>query len=191
MNPILTRSPKSPVWRLARPLGAVVLALCSVGAAASSNVVISQVYGGGGNAGATLRNDFVEIFNRSSAPVSLAGWSVQYASATGTSWQSTPLPSTLLEPGQYLLVQQAMGTGGTTALPTPDATGTTAMSGTAGKVALANIAEPITSATQAAILDLVAYGPTATPSEGSGPSGAPGNATAALRAANGCTDTDN
>ena len=27
--------------------------------AASANVVISEVYGGGGNAGATLKNDFI------------------------------------------------------------------------------------------------------------------------------------
>ena len=25
---------------------------------------ISQVYGGGGNAGSTLKNDFIEVFNR-------------------------------------------------------------------------------------------------------------------------------
>ena len=28
-----------------------------------TDVVISQVYGGGGNAGATLTNDFIELFN--------------------------------------------------------------------------------------------------------------------------------
>src|SRR5262249_40647943 len=59
--------------------------LAAAGAAnAAGNVVISQVYGSGGNAGAPLNADYVELFNRSAAPVSLAGWSVQYASATGT-----------------------------------------------------------------------------------------------------------
>jgi hypothetical protein len=53
---------------------------------ASSSIVISQIYGGGGNSGATLRNDFVELFNRSSAAVSVAGWTIQYASSTGSSW---------------------------------------------------------------------------------------------------------
>src|SRR5262245_32592033 len=52
--------------------------------AVSPTVIISQIYGGGGNAGAVYRSDFVEIFNRGSAPVSLTGWSIQYASATGT-----------------------------------------------------------------------------------------------------------
>ena len=92
--------------------------------ALSSTIVISQVYGGGGNTGATLRNDFIELFNRGTTPVSLAGWSVQYASATGTSWQKTDLTAVTLQPGQYYLVQEAQGTGGTTNLPTPDATGT-------------------------------------------------------------------
>src|SRR5207248_3664064 len=50
-------------------------------------VVISQIYGGGGNAGATYKNDFIELFNRSSNTVDVTGWSVQYNSNTGTgSW---------------------------------------------------------------------------------------------------------
>ena len=52
-------------------------------AATETSVVISQVYGGGGNSGATYKNDFVELFNPTAAPVSLAGWSVQYASSHG------------------------------------------------------------------------------------------------------------
>lgn len=76
-------------------------------------MAISQVYGGGGNAGATLRNDFIEIFNRGTAAVSLSGWSVQYASSTGTgAWTQTPLTNVTLQPGQYYLVKEAAGTGG-------------------------------------------------------------------------------
>ena len=80
--------------------------------AVSPDVVISQVYGGGGNSGATYKNDFIELFNKGSVPVSLSGWSVQYSSATGTTWQVTPLTGTL-QPGQYYLVQEAIGAGGT------------------------------------------------------------------------------
>ena len=97
--------------------------------AVSPDVVISQVYGGGGNSGATYKNDFIELFNRGTAPVSLNGWSVQYASSTGTTWSKTILTNVVLQPGQYYLVQEAVGTGGTVNLPTPDATGTIAMSG--------------------------------------------------------------
>src|SRR6516225_6540227 len=91
----------------------------------SAQVVISQVYGGGGNSGAPYTNDFIEIFNRGASPVSLNELSLQYASATGTgnfganTSQQTDLPNVTLQPGQYYLVQQASGTTGV-ALPTPD-----------------------------------------------------------------------
>lgn len=52
--------------------------------AASSGLVISQLYGGGGNSNAPFTNDFIEIFNRGNTPVSLSGLSLQYTSATGT-----------------------------------------------------------------------------------------------------------
>ncbi|WP_310384603.1 lamin tail domain-containing protein, partial [Roseateles sp.] len=166
------------------------VAFAAPAAMAANDIVISQVYGGGGNNGATLKNDFIELFNRGAAPISLKGWSVQYASAAGTSFQVTTLPDVSLQPGQYLLVQQAAGTGGTVSLPTPDKIGTLAMSGTAGKVVLANIATPVAAATAATVLDLVAYGATATPFEGAGPTPAPSNSAAVFRALGGCTDTD-
>lgn len=166
--------------------------VCSAGAGASSSgVVISQVYGGGGNTGATYRNDFIELFNAGAAAVALDGWSVQYASASGSSWQVTALGSVTLQPGQYYLVQQAQGTGGTAALPTPDKIGTTAMSGTAGKVALVSSTTALSGAvpSAAALVDLVGFG-TASAFEGGAAAPAPSNTTALLRAGGGCTDTD-
>lgn len=117
----------STTRRAALPGVALALAALafSPAALAVGDVVISQVYGGGGNTGAPYSSDFVELFNRSSQPVSLAGWSIQYASATGTgnfggtTTQITPLPGISLQPGQYLLVQQASGATGSP-LPTPD-----------------------------------------------------------------------
>jgi predicted extracellular nuclease len=47
----------------------------------SNTIVISQVYGAGGNSGAPYRNDFIELFNLGTTTVSLNGWSVQYASS--------------------------------------------------------------------------------------------------------------
>ncbi|MGE5451310.1 MAG: ExeM/NucH family extracellular endonuclease [Acidobacteriota bacterium] len=171
---------------------AMTLALASLAAQAStSGVVISQVYGGGGNSGATLKNDFVELFNAGSAPVSLNGWSVQYASASGTSWQVTALNNVTLQPGQYYLVQEAAGTGGTTALPAADSVGNIAMSASAGKVALVNSTAALsgTSATGASVVDYVGFG-TATAYEGSAAAPAPSNTQAIVRGLNGCTDTD-
>lgn len=164
------------------------------------SVVISQVYGGGGNRQAPYLNDFVELFNRSQSPVSIDGWSVQYASASGTGnfgANGAVVLSGTLQPGQHYLVQ--MGSGGTAgvALPTADATGTVNMSGSAGKVVLVNNGTGLAcnssttcSAEQlASIVDLVGFG-SATFYEGSAPAPALTNTTAALRALGGCSDSN-
>ena len=100
---------------------AVVLATCVLAVSslfAGSRVVISQVYGGGGNAGATLKNDFIELHNRGAVAVVINGWSVQYASSAGTTWQVTGLTGTIPANGYYL-IQESAGTGGTVTLPAP------------------------------------------------------------------------
>ncbi|MDX2194113.1 MAG: ExeM/NucH family extracellular endonuclease [Gemmatimonadales bacterium] len=134
-------------------------------------VRISQVYGGGGNTGASFRNDFVELYNSGDQPQSLGGWSVQYAAATtaGLFSQNSPLalPNVSLAPGQYFLIQFAGGANGS-ALPTPDTSGTINLSATAGKVILANVAtglacngsaaQPCNATQLGQIVDLVGYG---------------------------------
>ena len=161
-------------------------------AGVSDSVVISQIYGGGGNSGATYKNDFIELHNRGAAAVSLNGWSVQYAAATGTTWSRTNLTNVTLQPGQYYLVQEALGAGGTVNLPTPDATGTIAMAAAAGKVALVSGTTALSGAcpSGASIIDFVGYGAAATCFEGSGPTPTLSNTTAALRLGNGAIDTD-
>ena len=156
-----------------------------------NHLVISQVYGGGGNSGATYTNDFIEIFNSTANPVDITGWSVQYASSAGTSWQVTNLSGTIA-PGKYYLVQEAQGSGGTTPLPTPDATGTIALSGTNGKVALVNDVTALsgTCPLGGTVVDFVGFGSSANCFEGTGPTSILSNTTAALRNNNGCTDTD-
>ncbi len=163
----------------------------------SPNIVISQVYGGGGNAGAQFNADFIELFNRGSAAQSIAGWSVQYASATGTgNFVATALSAVSIPAGGYYLVGEAGGATGAP-LPTPDATGTTNMSATGGKVALVNQAAslacngnstPCDATATGHIVDLLGYDG-ANFSEGS-PAPTLSNTTAAFRAVHGCTDTD-
>ncbi|NPC96774.1 ExeM/NucH family extracellular endonuclease [Nocardioides sp. zg-DK7169] len=111
---------------------------------ASSGLVISEAYGGGGNSGATYTHDFIELHNPTDAPISVDGLSVQYRSNASVAAASgvTPLSGTVPAGGRYL-VQQAAGTGGTQALPTPDATGSIAMSGSRFTVWLAQGTEPL------------------------------------------------
>ena len=159
--------------------------------ASSSGVVISQVYGGGGNSGATYKRDFIEIFNAGSAPVAVGGWSVQYASSAGTSWSFTAIPAGVtLQPGQYYLVAESLGAGGTVDLPTADATGTIAMSATAGKVALVRSTTALSGSAPTTAEDIVSFGTASTSTEGT-PTPTLSNTTAALRAGDGCTDTNN
>lgn len=177
------------MMHMARRLGLALLLLGAAGAA-QAQVVISQVYGGGGNSGATYKSDFIELHNNSTSPVNLSGWSVQYASSSGTSWTRTNLSGSIA-PGGYYLVKQADGAGGTTNLPTPDATGTIAMSATAGKVALVSNQTTLSGSCPlgGAVVDFVGFG-SANCAE-TAPTAAPSNTTAVLRAADGCTDTDN
>jgi DNA/RNA endonuclease G (NUC1) len=159
----------------------------------AGKVVISQVYGGGGNSGATYKNDFIELYNSGSAAVDLSTYAVQYASATGSSWSETTLSGSIAA-GHYYLIQEAAGSGGTQNLPTPDATGTISMAATAGKVALTStttllaVSNPVGGPT---VVDFVGYGTTANAYEGSGPAPAPSATVSDLRANGGATDTDN
>ena len=182
------------------------LALPAAASAASPDLVVSQVYGGGGNAGASYSHDFVELFNRGQADASLAGKSIQYASAGGTgnfgasSTQLTELPNVTLRPGEYLLVQEATNdpTVGNPLFanfvdPTP-----INMSGTAGKVALVTGTDSLgcnggstacDAGQLARIVDRVGYG-NANFFEGAGAAPTLSNTSSAIRLNGGCNDTD-
>ncbi|WP_435297662.1 endonuclease/exonuclease/phosphatase family protein [Streptomyces sp. YPW6] len=173
-----------------------VTALPAAQAAPSATAVISEVYGGGGNSGATLTRDFVELANAGSASFEVDGLSVQYlpgSPSAGSLWQVSPLSGAIAPGGRYL-VAQATGSGGTVALPAPDATGTVAMGAGSGTVALVSGTSPLTCKTAAdcaadtRIVDLVGYG-SAVVREGSGP--VPGaSATASVARAASLADTD-
>jgi predicted extracellular nuclease len=175
-------------------LAALLAGLSASAMAASPNLVISQIYGAGGNTGSVLKNDYIEIFNRGATPFTATGWSLQYASATGSSWTKASLPEFTLAPGQYVLVQGGTGTSNPPALPSPIIVTTTVlqMSGTVGKLALVSndVALTGTNPSSGAIVDFLGFGATANFSE-TAPS-APASTTLALfRGQGGCTDTDN
>ena len=176
-------------------MASAVLMPVTAGAVPSADAVIAEVYGGGGNSGATYTNDFIELGNRGTTAVDLTGWSVQYlpANPSATSqWQVTPL-SGPLTPDRRYLVQEAAGAGGTTPLPTPDAIGTIAMAATAGTVALVDTTTRLECKTAAdcaadtRIRDLVGYGSAVV--RETAPSPATSNTTSAARGAT-LADTD-
>jgi endonuclease G len=159
------------------------------------HVVISQVYGAGGNAGATYRNDYVELFNPTTGPVDLGGWTIQYGSATGDTWQVQPLGG-IMQPGEYYLI--SLGTGGAVGalLPAPNVSGSINLSGTAGKVALSNGGDPLSGCAigDPTLVDMIGYGATANCREGAvnatGPTSAQASTTAMFRKNDGYKDTN-
>jgi len=162
---------------------------------ASSDVVVSQVFAAGGNSGAAYANDFVELFNRGASAVDVSGWTIQYASASSTSWQTTALSGSIA-PGRYYLVQLASGGANGSALPAGDATGTSNLAVSGGKVALVRADTALSCGATAgscsassAVADLIGYG-SATDYEGSAAFAALSATTAALRGSGGCADTD-
>lgn len=173
---------------------ALALLAVPIASGASPDLVVSQVYAGGGNSGATYANDFVELFNRSSSAVDLSGWSLQYATASGTSWQVTALDGSLA-PGHHYLVALASGGANGATLPAADATGTSNLAASGGKIALVHDAAALSCGATAGscsavgvVRDLVGYG-SATDFEGAA-APALSSTAAAFRGSNGCDDTD-
>ena len=165
-------------------------------AATATNVVISQIYGGGGqSATATYKNDFAELFNPTAAAVSIAGWSIQYAGVTGASWTTGALNGTI-QPYRYCLVM--LGSGGTNGINLPVADLTNAninCSATAGKFALVSNQTALSGSNPPPnpnMVDFVGYGSTASAFEGSAPAigGSSANTNSIIRLNAGLADSN-
>jgi hypothetical protein len=174
---------------------ALPLAAAPASGSGSGSIVVRELYASGGNSGASYANDYVELFNRGAATVALDGWTLQYASAASATWQTTALTGSIPAGGSYL-VQLASGGVNGSALPAADATGTSNLAATGGKVAIVNGATALSCGASAgscssssSIEDLVGYGGAAD-FEGSDAAPAPSATTAIGRAGGGCTDTD-
>lgn len=87
----------------------MLLGFALIGRAATTGdqVVINQIYWGGGNKDASFKNDFVELYNPTNAAISLDGYFLQQASKTGTSWNTVALTGSIPAKGYYLIVCQA------------------------------------------------------------------------------------
>ena len=136
---------------------------------AGTGLVISEVYGAGGNTGAAWKTDYVELYNPTGASIDVSNMSVQYRSKTGISDPTGVITLKGSVPaGGYYLVGGASGANGAALPQKPNASNTGVnLSGTDGTVFLANqkaaLTAPATGATGAsaanpAIVDLVGFG---------------------------------
>ncbi|OLY93478.1 Por secretion system C-terminal sorting domain-containing protein [Cnuella takakiae] len=164
---------------------ALLLLFTAAAPAAMGQVVINEVYGGGGNSGAVLRNDFVELYNNSTTDLPIGNWVLTYYSATGTSANNFTIPagSTIKSKGYFLIALAGSTLTTFPALPTPDATGGINLSGTAGRLELKNA--------NAVETDRVSYGSSANNAEGAAPAPAPSNTTSIQRSPEGFDSNDN
>lgn len=164
-------------------------------ASGAGSIVVAELFAAGGNSGSPYANDYVVLANRGSGSVDVGGWTLQYASASGSTWQSTALTGSIPAGGRYLVALASGGTSGA-ALPAPDATGTSNLAMTGGKVAVVDDATALSCGSTAgscsavgSVEDLIGWG-NATDYEGSGAASALSPTTALVRAGSGCTDAD-
>lgn len=147
----------------------------------ADHIVIAEVYGGGGGTGAIYKYDYIVLYNPTSASVDLSNWSVQYASATSSSWLVTPLTGSIASK-EYYLIQERAGSRGAELPSLPAVVGNISMASSSGKVALVNSVTPLTTANPFGltnIIDLIGYG-TANGYEGT-PMQGPTDATQGIR----------
>ncbi|MGV3541478.1 MAG: cadherin-like beta sandwich domain-containing protein [Rufibacter sp.] len=126
----------------------------------ANHLVISEVYGGAGNPNAPFKSDYIEIYNPTGEAVSVNGWSLQYASTTGTTWTKAALPDVSIPAKSYLLLKGFTGNG-IADLPGADATvAGVSISASGGKVALVSNNTALTGSnpTGTQIIDRLGWG---------------------------------
>lgn len=149
------------------------IGLVSIAAFSNAQIVINEIYTGGGLLGAVLTNDFIELKNIGSSTASLNGATIQYGPASGAFTQYHTLPNITLTPGQTYLIQEASDGGGVINLVNPnlivnlvlnfDGSAPTVGVGlgiglTSGKIALASNTTQVTGPTASNVIDFVGYG---------------------------------
>ena len=129
--------------------------------------------------GATFTNDYIEIYNPTGIAFNLAGWSLQYASATGTSWTNKQPPAARLL--RVSISSSRSHQVGPWFSPPVSAniTGDINMSATTGKIALVSNSISLSSSCPNGIdpdiVDFVGYGSSASCFEGGARAPAPSN----------------
>jgi hypothetical protein len=155
---------------------------------AASELVISQIWGSGGDNPTGYRNDYVELYNRGNGAAHVDGWTIQFAQAGSAVWNASSLFG-VVPPGKYLLLQ-LYGAGGGDTDDLGDVTGAIDLNPTHGKVALVTNGTLLNTACPSGggIIDFVGYGDV--DCSESSPAGPISVGTAIFRGNGGCDETD-
>lgn len=159
-----------------------ILAVAAMATVANAQIIINEVYSGGGNKGAAFKNDFIELVNIDKETHTLSNATLMYTSSKKEFNNYHSLPSITLEPGQKYLIEmipESPNTDGKEIIADYQITNITSFKGNKidnggfsmatanGKVALVKGIVKITSPNQVEVIDFVGYGD-ATEFEGSG-----------------------
>ena len=153
MKKLLKSRILSSFMTLTMIVGLITVPVKEVKAEKASGVVISEVYGGGGNFGSKYKNDFIELYNPTDADINIDGWKIEYAAKAGSfaGTSNFTILSGVIKGNGYYLIQEAKGAAGTDELPDPDIKdGKIAMGGSDCKVRLVD--------NNAQVIDLVGVG---------------------------------
>jgi hypothetical protein len=165
-----------------------------------TNIVISQLYTRGGEAGAIYQNDFIELYNRGNTVVDINGWTLNVQAFDGTSTSnvqirfSSPTGVPIPVGGHVLLQFPGNGTNGQPLSPDTSVP-LVSLGATGGQIMLLGKDKTPPSGCPAApdptgaVVDFVGYG-SATCAEGTATL-APSATKALQRVGGGCIDTNN
>ena len=165
----------------------------------TARVVISQIFGGGGNFGSPWNSDFVELHNRTDAPVDIGGWSLQYASDSAAFEVPDNMAifnsGTIIPAGGYYLIQanSTIGQYGAPFIPDLALNPGFGVGQTDGKLALVSNTTLLGTecpTDNPAVIDFVGYGLRANCSEGGSSTLNTNVSRGALRKLDGCQDSD-
>jgi len=139
-----------------------------------AQIVVSEIYGGGGSPSLALSHDYIMLKNIGTETASLNGATVQYGPADGNFTQYHILPDIILNPGQSYLIQEGANVAGIVDLPAPDfiagqvvyfngaqnSSGGIDLDNRAGKIALVKGTGQIQDFKSNDIIDFASYGTT-------------------------------
>lgn len=179
--------------KLLIPLWGIILVL-NMNAQVADHVVIAEIYGGGGNSGATLLNDYVVLYNPTASAVDISTWSLQVSRKDSSNWEVQNLIGSIQAGSYYLILFGSAGNNGDTVLTGPNLVSDVRLVQTDGKIALVSNQTPLTGINplpNAAIIDFVGYGTSADAYEGSGPTASINNSSSVRRKDNSGNNTYN
>ena len=171
----------------------------------SPNLVVSQIYTRGGEAGSSYQKDFVEIFNRGTEPVNMNNYTLWFTIGNGLSASSVAIKfvssnGIFVQPGRYLLISfKGDGLGGQP-LPAPNfdlsvldpiPVNLNPTNGLVVLLAPGGSIQGCPTLQSTGVVDYVGYGADTLCYEGpTGPAAAPTATESAQRFGGGCTDNN-